>query len=35
MVHYATKGGNVDKETFTFVAEGVRPAITIKKIKIG
>ena len=31
MVHYVSKGGNIDKENFTFIVEGVRPVINIKK----
>lgn len=30
MVHYTSLGGNVDKETFVYVVEGVRPVINIK-----
>lgn len=31
MVHYVSEGGNVDKEIFTYVLEGIRPVINIKK----
>lgn len=30
MVHHVSKGGNIDKENFTYIVEGIRPVINIK-----